>query len=152
MKRNISTITIFSISMVMLTIIFLKGGHKMEIQSNTMESNKSVIFFETENEVISIDLDMSDTTVQLTKELPINVTFNHFNNNEIYTSLPFKLEKKEINISKINKGDVLLFGTNTLVVFYEDYETEYSYTRIGTVAIPKDVELIQELNEIRITK
>ena len=33
----------------------------------------------------------------------------------------------------INAGDIMLFGSNCVVVFYETFKTSYSYTRIGKI-------------------
>ncbi len=33
----------------------------------------------------------------------------------------------------IHTGDILLFGSNCIVLFYEDFSTSYSYTPISNI-------------------
>ena len=37
----------------------------------------------------------------------------------------------------IRAGDIMLFQSNTLVIFYDTFESDYSYTRIGSVTDPE---------------
>ena len=43
---------------------------------------------------------------------------------------------KNINpqlVGQIQKGDVMLFGSDCLVIFYDSFETEFRYTKIGHI-------------------
>ena len=49
------------------------------------------------------------------------------NNVYLNSSLPAHSE----NIAHINAGDIMLYGSDCIVVFYESFDTAYSYTPIG---------------------
>lgn len=58
------------------------------------------------------------------------------NGNEKHARLPRALPANASRIGTIRAGDVLLYGDDTLVVFYEDLSSSYRYTRIGRVQQP----------------
>lgn len=49
--------------------------------------------------------------------------------NEKYYYMPTNSEK----VSSVKTGDIMLFGSDCLVLFYEDFKTSYSYTRLGYI-------------------
>ena len=55
------------------------------------------------------------------------------NGNEKYVYLDSKLPVSEYSPKHINKGDVMLYGNNCLVIFYKSFDTSYSYTKIGHI-------------------
>ena len=55
------------------------------------------------------------------------------NRNEKYVYLSFTLPVDPMKSRNIEKGDVMLYGNNCLVVFYKSFETDYSYTKIGHI-------------------
>ena len=53
---------------------------------------------------------------------------------EKHFRLPRSLPTNAVKPGTIRVGDVLLYGNETLVVFYETFRSTYSYTRIGHIA------------------
>lgn len=80
-----------------------------------------------------LNLENNQTTKELIKLLPLNITMQDFNQNEKFYNLPQSLPTDEYDVGKINKGDVMLYGANTLVIFYKDFDTSYQYTKIGVI-------------------
>ena len=68
--------------------------------------------------------------------LPLTITMNEVNGNEKYRPLQSNLPTSPEVPSKINAGDLMLWGANGLVLFYETFTTSYSYTRIGHIDNP----------------
>lgn len=65
--------------------------------------------------------------------LPLTLDMNELNGNEKYAPLPNSLTTISSNPGTIQRGDLMLYGNNTLVLFYESFSTSYSYTRIGKI-------------------
>ena len=58
---------------------------------------------------------------------------NELNGNEKYVYMNNSLTTNSYNPKHIEKGDVMLFGDNCLVIFYKSFDTSYSYTKIGHI-------------------
>ncbi len=65
--------------------------------------------------------------------LPLTLNMNEFNGNEKYCSLPNSLTTNASNPGTIHTGDIMLYGSSSIVLFYETFSTSYSYTRLGQV-------------------
>lgn len=68
--------------------------------------------------------------------LPITIKMYELNGNEKYFDLPNALPASASNPATIQNGDLMLYGSNTLVLFYKTFSTPYSYTRIGRIENP----------------
>jgi hypothetical protein len=75
----------------------------------------------------------SPTAASFKAMLPLTMNMVELNGNEKYFDLPKNLPTNASNPAKINPGDLLLYGSNTLVLFYEAFSTSYSYTRLGKI-------------------
>lgn len=76
-----------------------------------------------------LDLENNETVEQLINELPLTLHFKELNNNEKYATLPKPLPTNSIQIDSIENGEIMLFGKRTIVLFYQDFKTKYTYTR-----------------------
>jgi hypothetical protein len=73
----------------------------------------------------------------LFKKLPARFTMSELNGNEKYKYLNYDLPVKAKKVRQIKAGDIMLYGSDCLVLFYKSFRTNYSYTRIGHIKNPK---------------
>lgn len=55
------------------------------------------------------------------------------NGNEKFHYLKEGLPANSENVGNIEAGDIMLFGSDCLVLFFEDFTTSFNYTRIGHI-------------------
>ncbi len=84
----------------------------------------------------SATLQSNATAKAFQERLPLTLTMNDLNRNEKYIDLPERLPSNASNPGTIQNGDLMLYGSNTLVLFYKSFSTSYSYTRIGKITDP----------------
>ncbi len=81
----------------------------------------------------AITLAVSAAARALAAQLPMTLDMAELNGNEKHTHLPKTLPTNPIRPGAIRNGDLMLYGSDTLVVFYLAFESSYSYTRLGHV-------------------
>ena len=65
--------------------------------------------------------------------LPLLIDMAELNGNEKHAALPQPLPVSASRPGTIHCGDIMLYGSSTLVVFYRTFSSPYAYTRIGRV-------------------
>lgn len=75
----------------------------------------------------------NETTQVLMERLPMTLNMEELHGNEKFYYLDEELPTKAERIERIRTGDIMLFGSDCLVLFYDDFSTSYSYTRIGHI-------------------
>ena len=78
----------------------------------------------------------SETGEAFAALLPLTVTMNELNGNEKYHYLSSSLPTDSYQPGTIHAGDLMLYGNNCVVLFYETFNSSYSYTRIGAIDNP----------------
>lgn len=68
--------------------------------------------------------------------LPLTVPMTELNGNEKLYRFPTNLPTNASNPGTIQTGDLMIYSSNTLVLFYEPFSTSYSYTRLGRIDNP----------------
>jgi len=86
-------------------------------------------------QTFTVRLENNETAQALKAQLPLDLEMTELNGNEkyyYYSTLPTSATRP----GTIRAGDIMLYQSNTLVIFYDTFESDYSYTRIGSVTDP----------------
>ena len=70
------------------------------------------------------------------KMLPLEIKMNELNGNEKYFRLNKNLPSNDKRAGNISAGDLMLWSSNTVVIFYKSFSSGYSYTRLGKILNP----------------
>ena len=73
----------------------------------------------------------TDTARAFADRLPLTLDMADVNSNEKAFDLPDALPSDPDDPGAIHAGELMLYGSNTIVLFYESFDTTYTYTRIG---------------------
>ena len=79
-------------------------------------------------------LEDNGTAAAFAALLPMRLDMDELNGNEIYHYLPEPLPSAPERVGHVNAGDIMLYGDSCVVIFYESFDTPYSYTPIGNIA------------------
>ena len=88
------------------------------------------------NQKFSAELYDNKTAQAFLKKLPMTITMNELNGNEKYYYFADDFPTESKRPGKIKTGDIMLYGSDCLVLFYDDFSTSYSYTALGRVKNP----------------
>ena len=118
----------------MLKIAFLKVIFiSIFLFLSILNANENSIKIVVSNEIFELKLYENITVEEFKKLLPLTLNMKDLHNNEKYTTLPKTLTTNKEYPRTIKKGELMLFGSDTLVLFYDSFSTSYSYTKIGVI-------------------
>lgn len=83
--------------------------------------------------VFNATLNNNATVTAFKARLPMSINMNELNGNEKYFNLSDDLATNASNPGTIQTGDLMLYGSNTLVLFYKTFSTSYNYTKLGRI-------------------
>lgn len=75
----------------------------------------------------------NESTKALQEKLPMTIRMDEMNGNEKYYFMDENIPSASETVGSIQAGDIMLFGSNCLVLFFKDFQTSYTYTRLGYV-------------------
>jgi hypothetical protein len=76
------------------------------------------------------------TATAFKAKLPLTINMKELNGNEKYFDLPDNLPTNASNPGTMQTGDLMLYGSNTLVLFYKSFSTSYNYTSLAQIDNP----------------
>lgn len=79
----------------------------------------------------------NETARAFRNRLPLTLSMEDMNSNEKFHYLDESLPNNPSRVNEIANGDLMLFGSDCVVLFYEAFDTSFSYTRIGQVIDPE---------------
>lgn len=85
------------------------------------------------NTVFSAKLYDNDAANALTELFPLTVDMTELNGNEKYYYLSNSFPADSQQLGSVNAGDLMLYDSDCLVLFYESFNTSYSYTKLGYI-------------------
>lgn len=121
------------------------------INCNAFGDNMQNIIITIKNKKYEAILYDNSTTKELIKKFPITITMSDLNGNEKYYNFSKSFSTSSENVANINKGDIMLFSDNCLVIFYKSFSTRYKYTKLGYIKNTEDLENSFGKGDISIT-
>lgn len=100
--------------------------------NNNQMENTSVIITVNGKEFNAVFYN-NETANAFINMMPLTLNMNELNGNEKYYNLSTTLPVNSERVGSIKKGDIMLYGSNCIVIFYESFNTPYSYTKIGYI-------------------
>lgn len=82
------------------------------------------------------------TVKELINKLPLTINMSELNGNEKYYYFNDNFTTLPERVGTIKSGDLMLYGSDCLVLFYDSFSTSYSYTKIGYLDNPEGLKNI----------
>ncbi len=122
-----------AVSSTAITAEMTESTQPAENKTKTEEVEMNDITLIINGAEFGVTLYDNDTAIEFRKRLPLTVDMEELHGNEKYYYLDSALPSSPSVPSGIKSGDIKLFESDCLVVFYEDFNTSYSYTDIGKI-------------------
>lgn len=78
-------------------------------------------------------LNDNETVTRFKTMLPLTINMSELNGNEKFFYFSSTLPGNGTPVGSIQSGDLMLYGNNCLVLFYEKLTTSFTYTKLGKV-------------------
>lgn len=127
------------LSTLILTLIFFTGcanGNEKpteKISAQEMAAVTTKIKITVNGKIFDAAIDDSESARAFLEKLPLEVTMNELHGNEKYYRFNENFPSNDERVGKISTGDLMLYDSSYIVLFYKDFSTSYSYTRLGKI-------------------
>lgn len=93
----------------------------------------------------------NDTSKALLESMPMKLKMSELNGNEKYRYLSKDFPTNEKRVKRVRAGDIMLYGSDCLVVFYKSFNTTYEYTKVGRITNPKGLKKAAGKKSVTVT-
>lgn len=80
------------------------------------------------------ELNDNEAARQFTEMLPMQLDMEDLHDNEKYFYFSDDFDTADEELKEIHEGDLLIYDSKCLVLFYESFETTYQYTPLGKIS------------------
>jgi hypothetical protein len=126
---NVSTALLWLCSFGMTATASSPDAHDTHDKAPAMTSIRAQIG----EKVFTARLENNETARVFTAMLPLKLDMRDLNDNEKVSELSKKLPGEASNPGTIREGDLMIWSSRSLVLFYKTFPTPYSYTRLGRI-------------------
>lgn len=132
MRKILSLITVF-----VLMFIQLNCSNIFKVKGLETETHIIITVNEINFDAVLYDTESANAFISM---LPITIEMNELNSNEKYHYLDKTLPTSTESVGQIHTGDLMLYGNSCVVLFYKDFKTSYSYTKLGYITDTTDLQ------------
>ena len=124
---------LFSISCIQLFACCNKNNQTLSTSNKVLNTDSMKLKVTIGTNTFTATLYNNATVTAFKTRLPMTLNMTELNGNEKYFDLTDNLPANASNPGTIQAGDLMLYGSNTLVLFYKSFSTSYSYTPMGHI-------------------
>lgn len=99
--------------------------------TQTGGKTETTVNIHVENTRFTISLYDNASTQALLAKIPLTLNMSELNGNEKYYYLSYNLPTDSQRVGSIHTGDLMLYGSDCLVLFFDSFPTSYNYTPLG---------------------
>ena len=121
-----------------------------EVQTVEMAKDKT-IQIQIGSQAFQATLEDNPTVEEFLNKLPLEIELEELNGNEKFYRFNERFPTSDSKPKMIHTGDLMLYSGSYFVLFYKDFATSYSYTRLGKIENPADLADAVGSGSIKIT-
>ena len=124
------------LTLISVFLTSVSSRNKQEDASNIENNNpmpNGKIKITVNSQTFAATLLDNNSATAFKKMLPLTINMIELNGNEKYYDFPISLPTNSSIPGTIKNGDLMLYGSKTLVLFYKTFSTSYRYTKLGSV-------------------